>query len=171
MWYIEQSNQYINDGTQFVIDGVTYPSAWLAQATPEQKAELGLVEVVATNTPYDPRYYWTGEVLDKATLTYTGTPKELASVQKDCVSQVNQTAYSLLFPSDWMVVKAMETSTPIPAEWNTWRASIRQTAADTASLINNATDVDAVASVMANIVWELNPDLAKTPNYVVEGAE
>lgn len=167
MWYREQSNQYINDGSQFVIDGVTYPSVWLNQATPEQKAELGLVEVVATNTPYDSRYYWTGELLDKATLTYTGTPKELASVQKDCISQVNQTAYTLLFPSDWMVVKAMETSTPIPADWNTWRASIRTTAADTVALINSATDVDAVANVMSNIVW------ANDPNYVapVEGAE
>jgi hypothetical protein len=104
-------------------------------------------------------------VLDKATLTYTGTPKELKQVQQDAISQINSTAYSLLFPSDWMVVKAMETSTPIPAEWNTWRASIRKTAADTASLINNATDVDAVASVMANIVW------ANDPNYVVDGAE
>lgn len=168
MWYREQSNQYINDGTQFVIDGVTYPSVWLNQATPEQKAELGLVEVVATNTPYDPRYYWTGEQLNGAELTYTGTPKELASVQKDCVSQVNQTAYTLLFPSDWMVVKAMETSTPIPADWNTWRASIRTTAADTVALINAATDVDAVANVMSNIVWELNPDDLATP---VEGVE
>lgn len=167
MWYREQSNQYINDGTQFVIDGVTYPSVWLNQATPEQKAELGLVEVVATNTPYDPRYYWTGEQLNGAELTYTGTPKELASVQKDCVSQVNQTAYTLLFPSDWMVVKAMETSTPIPTDWNTWRASIRTTAAETVALINAATDVDAVANVMANIVW------ANDPNYVapVEGAQ
>ena len=167
MWYREQSNQYINDGMQFVIDGMTYPAQWLNQATPEQKAELGLVEVVATNTPYDPRYYWTGEQLNGAELTYTGTPKELASVQKDCVSQVNQTAYTLLFPSDWMVVKAMETSTPIPADWNTWRASIRTTAADTVALINAATDVDAVANVMSNIVW------ANDPNYVapVEGAE
>jgi len=167
MWYREQSNQYINDGTQFVIDDVTYPSVWLNQATPEQKAELGLVEVVATNTPYDPRYYWTGEQLNGAELTYTGTPKELASVQKDCISQVNQTAYTLLFPSDWMVVKAMETSTPIPADWNAWRASIRTTAADTVALINSATDVDAVANVMSNIVW------ANDPNYVspVEGAE
>lgn len=167
MWYREQSNQYINDGTQFVIDDIQYPSVWLNQATPEQKAELGLVEVVATNTPYDPRYYWTGEQLNGAELTYTGIPKELASVQKDCVAQVNQTAYTLLFPSDWMVVKAMETSTPIPADWNTWRASIRTTAAETASLINSATDVDAVANVMANIVW------SNDPNYVepVEGAE
>lgn len=161
MFYCTTDGQYINEGTQFTIDGVTYPPQWLNQSTPEQKAELGLEEVIATNQPYNPVYYWTGEILDKATLTYTGTPKDLADVQKQAVAQVNQTAYTLLFPSDWMVVKAMETSTSVATDWNTWRASIRATAADTVTAINAATDVDAVANVMANIVW------ANDPNYVV----
>ena len=160
MFYCTTTGQYINEGTQFEIDGQTFPPQWLNQSTPEQKAALGLEEVVATNQPYNPVYYWTGEVLDQATLTYTGTPKDLADVQKQAVAQVNQTAYTLLFPSDWMVVKAMETSTPVPADWNTWRASIRTTAADTVTAINAATDVDAVANVMANIVW------ANDPNYI-----
>ena len=158
MFYCTTDGQYINEGTQFTIDGVTYPPQWLNQSTPEQKAALGLEEVVATNTPYDPRYYWTGEQLNGAELTYTGTPKELVSVQKDCISQVNQTAYTLLFPSDWMVVKAMETSTPIPADWNTWRASIRTTADNTVALINAASDVDAVATIMGALVWANDPD-------------
>lgn len=160
MFYCTTDGQYINEGTQFTIDGVTYPPQWLNQSTPEQKAALGLEEVVAQNQPYNPVYYWTGEVLDKATLTYTGTPKDLADVQKQAVAQVNQTAYTLLFPSDWMVVKAMETSTSVATDWNTWRASIRHTAADTVTAINAATDVDAVANVMANIVW------ANDPNYI-----
>ena len=167
MFYCTTTGQYINEGTQFEIDGVTYPPQWLNQSTPEQKAELGLEEVVATNQPYNPVYYWTGEVLDKATLTYTGTPKDLTEVKTNAIAQVNSTAYSLLFPTDWMVVKAMETSTQMPADWNAWRASVRTTAADTVTAINAATDVDAVANVMANIVW------ANDPNYVapVEGAE
>ena len=158
MFYCTTDGQYINEGTQFVIDGITYPSVWLNQSTPEQKAELGLEEVVATNSPYNPVYYWTGETLEGATLTYTGTPKDLADVQKQSVAQVNDTAYAILLPSDWMVVKAFETSTPINSAWNTWRASIRTTAADTITAINSAKDVDAVANVMANIVWANNPD-------------
>lgn len=161
MFYCTTDGQYINEGTQFTIDGVTYPPQWLNQSTPEQKAALGLEEVVAVNQPYNPVYYWTGEILDQATLTYTGTPKDLADVQKQAVAQVNQTAYTLLFPSDWMVVKAMETSTPVATDWATWRASIRTTAADTVTAINGAVDVDAVATVMANIAW------ANDPNYVV----
>jgi len=162
MFYSTTDGQYINEGTQFVINDVTYPPQWLNQSTPEQKAELGLEEVIATNEPFNPVYYWTGETLSGASLTYTGTPKDLADVQKQAVSQLNATAYSLLFPSDWMVVKAFETSTPVPTEWNTWRASIRITAADTITAISDATDVDAVANIMANIVWASDPNTVVT---------
>lgn len=157
MFYCTLNNSYINEGTQFTIDGITYPAQWLNQSTPEQKAELGLEEVVATNQPYNPVYYWTGEILDKATLTYTGTPKDLLDVQNNAVTQVRQSAYTLLLPSDWMVVKAFETSTPINPDWNTWRASVRTTAQDTITAIQSATDVDGVASVMSNINWPLQP--------------
>ena len=158
MFYSTTTGTYINEGTQFEIDGVTYPSGWLNQSTPEQKAALGLEEVIAQNSPYNPVYYWTGETLDGATLIYTGTAKDLADVQKQAVAQVNQTAYTLLLPSDWMVVKAVETSTTVEPAWNTWRASIRTTAANAVTAINACTNVDEVAALV--VVW------ANDPNYV-----
>ena len=157
MFYCTLNDSYINEGTQFEIDGVTYPPQWLNQSTPEQKAALGLEEVIATNQPYNPVYYWTGEILDKATLTYTGTPKDLVDVQNNAITSVRQSAYALLLPTDWMVVKAFETSTPINPDWNTWRASVRTTAQDTITAIQSATDVDGVANVMSNINWPLQP--------------
>jgi hypothetical protein len=158
MFYSSTDGQYIQEGTQFTINSVTYPSGWLNQSTAEQKAELGLEEVVATNSPFNPTYYWTGETLNGATLTYTGIPKDLTDIQKQAVAQVNQTAYAILLPSDWMASKAFETSTPINPAWNTWRASIRTTAADTIALINSAIDVDNIANVMDNISWANDPN-------------
>ena len=158
MFYCTLNDSYINEGTQFEIDGVSYPPQWLNQSTPEQKAELGLEEVVATNQPYNPVYYWTGEILDQATLTYTGTPKDLTEVKTNAIAQVNSTAYSLLFPTDWMVVKAFETSTKVPTAWNTWRADVRTQAALYASQVEAAADVDAVATVMGALTWPKDPD-------------
>ena len=160
MFYCTLDGQYIQEGQQFTIRGVEYPSNWLNLSTPEQKAALGLEDVVATNQPFNPQYYWTGEVLDKATITYTGTPKDLTSVKTWAISQVNSTAYSILFPTDWMVVKAFETSTPVPHSWNTWRASIRTTAANAVSAIEAAEDNAAVETIMGNINWPLNPESA-----------
>ena len=167
MFYSTTTDTYIQEGQQFELNGITYPPQWLNQSTPEQKAAIGLEEVVATNSPANDQYYWVSQTLDGATLTYVNTPKNLADVQKQTITQVNSTAYSLLLPTDWMASKAFETSTPIPTEWATWRASIRTTAADTVTAINAATDVDGVETVMANIVW------SNDPNYVapVENTE
>jgi len=156
MFYRQESDQYINEGASFTIDGVTYPSNWLNQATPAQKQTLGLVEVVATNTPFDPKYYWTGETLDGATLTYTGTPKELADVKQGAISDLNQTAYTLLFPTDWMYVRLQEASTPIPADVLTYRSNVRSVTASIKAAVNDAPSVDVVAIVMANIDWPSN---------------
>lgn len=158
MFYCTLDGQYIQEGQQFTIRGVEYPSNWLNLSTPEEKAALGLEEVIATNQPYDPVYYWTGEILDKATLTYTGTPKALTDVKSNAINQVNNSAYSILFPTDWMSIKAIETSVPMPANWRSWRESIRTTAASTVSLIEAAADVNAVAVIMGNIAWPKNPD-------------
>lgn len=157
MFYSTSDGQYIQEGTQFVVDGVTYPPQWLNQATEEQKAEIGLEEVIATNSPANDQYYWVSTELNGATLTYVNNPKDLEELKKTCSLQVNQTAYSLLFPSDWMVIKSQETGTEMNQEWKDWRSSIRKTAADTNDLINSANSVDILQSIMSDIVWQESP--------------
>jgi hypothetical protein len=167
--FYKAPNTYINEGTQFTIDGVTYPSNWLNQSTPEQKAALGLQEVVASNQPFDPKYYWTGETLDGATLTYTGTPKDLADVQKQAIAQVDATAYSILLPSDYMAGKAFETGTTVPTEWADWRESIRATARAAIADITAAQDVDTIAAL--TITWANDPNYVEPVEVTEEPAE
>ena len=158
MFYCTTDGQYINEGQAFTIGDTQYPANWLNLSTPEEKAEIGLEEVIAINQPFNPIYYWTGETLEQATLTYTGTPKDLLDVQGNAVTQVNQSAYTLLFPTDWMVVRAIETSTTVAPDWNAWRESIRQYAADKTIAIKATTNVNEVETVMNNLSWPLDPD-------------
>lgn len=158
MFYSKSQNKYIQEGTQFDLNGVTYPPQWLNQATEEEKTAIGLEEVVATNTPANGKYYWVTPEYNEATLTYINTPKDLDTIKTNSITQINQIAYSLLFPSDWMVVKSVESATPVPTEWNTWRQSVRQVASDTKSSVNACTDVDQVCQIMENIVWPSSPD-------------
>jgi hypothetical protein len=158
MFYRELSDQYINEGVPFEIDETQYPANWLNLSTPEEKAELGLVEVVQVGFPENQMYYWVSEQLVAAELIITNTPKDLTEVKETATSQTNQIAYSLLFPSDWMVIKATETQTAVPANWNTYRADIRTTANQTKDAIVLAADVDQVSSIMSSIVWPVSPD-------------
>jgi hypothetical protein len=41
------------------------------------------------------------------------------------VNATNTTAYGILFPTDWMVVRQSENGTPVPPEWDSWRQTIR----------------------------------------------
>lgn len=154
--FYKAPNQYINEGTQFTVDGVTYPANWLNQSTPEQKAALGLEEVTTVGELKDAKYYWIGEQLSGSVRTLTATPKDLADVQKQAIAQVNASAYSILFPTDYLSVKAFETGTEVPSEWATWRASIRATATQAIADITAATDVDTIAAL--TVTWPNDPD-------------
>lgn len=155
MFYATKQQKYIVEGTAFELDGVQYPAVWLNQATAEQKAEIGLEEVLATNSPADSRFYWVSENLDKATLTYVNTPKDLAELKKNSVDQLNQTAYSLLFPSDWMVIRAAE-GTPIAQDWTDYRAAVRATANSARASIESVVDIPALEAIV--IEWPHDPN-------------
>lgn len=90
-------------------------------------------------------------------ITFTNTPKDLTSVKTNAFNTINATAYSILFPSDWMVVKGIETSTSVNPDWNSWRTSIRATADATRTAVTGAADVDAVQTIMSNINWAKSP--------------
>lgn len=158
MFYCSTTGHYIQEGNAFEVDGVQYPANWLNLSTAEQKAELGLEEVIATNSRADDRYYWVSEELNGPDLTYVNTPKDLDQVKKTATAQLRATAYSLLLPTDWMVVKAMETSTPVAQDWGTWRAAVRTTCETAVANIESATDVDGVAQVIGDLSWPHDPN-------------
>jgi hypothetical protein len=159
MFYCTQNQQYIQEGNAFEINGTQYPANWLNLSTPEEKAEIGLEEVIATNQPANQTYYWVSETLNGASLTYINTPKEFAPCQQNLVNQTNTNAYAILLPTDWMVVKAFETSTAIPAAWNTWRQTIRTQAQTYITSVNACTTIEQLAA-LPNVQW------AHDPNYV-----
>jgi hypothetical protein len=167
MFCIVQNGQVmllVQAGTPFEWDGVQYPANWCNLSTPEEKAAIGMVDVVYGTQP-NQTYYWVSEdapvynaQTNQVDINFTATPKDLTSVKTNAINQINATAYSLLFPTDWMVVKATETSTSVPPAWNSWRQSVRNTATTAVNSVEGATDVDAVANAVSSIVWPKDPD-------------
>jgi len=159
--------QLIQDGTPFSLDGVEYPANWCNLSTPEEKTAIGMVDVVYGQQA-NQTYYWVSEnapVYNSGTnqvdITFTNTPKDLAQVKQTAVTNVNTAAYTILQPSDWMVVKATETQTPMSPVWSGWRQVIRTEAANAVTAINSATDVDGVAAVQVN--WTPDPSNPVSP--------
>jgi hypothetical protein len=163
MFYSTTTNTYIQEGTAFEINGIQYPQNWLNLSTPQEKAEIGLEEVIATNSPANQQYYWVSQELNGATLTYINNPKDLDTCKTNAVSQLRTTAYTMLLPTDWMVVKSVETSTPIPTDWNTWRASVRTICKNAITAVNACTNVDELAQL--TVTWPNDPvEVQNVPN-------
>ena len=70
--------------------------------------------------------------------------KSLKTIKKEMIN--NQCA-ELLAPSDWRVVKAKETETEMDSGWKTWRASVRAKCNSMQTQIDNASDVDDLATL------------------------
>jgi hypothetical protein len=152
--------QIIQAGTAFEIDGNQYPANWLNLSTPAEKAALGIVDVVYATRPPD-TYYWVSENAPVyadgvVTINFTATPKDMFTLQNNAVTAVQAQAYSLLLPTDWMVVKAFETGTEMPTDWKTWRDQIRVMAADTKSAIGASCNVETLITV-STVVWPKDP--------------
>ena len=157
MFYCTKENKYIIEQTPFTVDGTGYPADWLNHASAEDKATLGLVEVTYEGTREDDRFYWVTENRNGAVISYTNTPKDLDGLKAQWKAQINQIAYTTLLPSDWMVIKALETSTTVPAAWTAYRAAVRTAAATAVAAIEAAADVPALQAAV-QVTWPNDPN-------------
>lgn len=164
-YILDNTFQYfIPQGTAFEIDGVQYPANWLNLSTPEEKAAVGIVDVVYGEQPSDV-YYWISQDAPVyadgvVAVNYTATPKDLFTLQNNAVNDVCQQAYSILSPSDWRVTKAIETKSAIPTTWNDWRAQIRSQCDAKVIEITSCTTVEELAK-LPSVQWEKNPNQPK----------
>ena len=153
MFYSSSDGQYIQENTPFSINGIQFPANWLNHASPEEKASVGLEEVVTVGERGDDRFYWTGESLVGATLTYTNTPKQLEDLVSSWVSQINATANSLLAATDWMIIRKAERKTAIPADVTTYRNDVVTEANRLTDAIKAVTTVEELISVVSSQNW------------------
>ncbi len=90
MFYHAASNQYINEGMAFEIDGIQYPQNWLNLTSAEEKTTAGMVEVVTSGLRQDDRFYWVSESKSGNVITITSTPKDLDGLKAQWIKQINQ---------------------------------------------------------------------------------
>ena len=169
MWALVESNnvtQVYTRPKQLTLGDVNYPSNIFTMWTNSELEAIGVYVVVEDNTNYkDPAYYNNTDqsftfASNKVTATYgTATAKALndstdsetgivARGLKYTHSQkIDNQAYGLLQPNDWMVVKATETSGTVASDWTTYRAGVRTAANDMKTKINAVSDVDALAAL------------------------
>jgi hypothetical protein len=108
----------LSPDTAFTHNGVQYPANWLRLSTLEQKEEIGITEAPEPAI-WDQRFYW-GYDADNNLI-----PKDHTQLVTLWTEQTRTTAGTLLSPTDWMITREVDNSTPVPEDIKTSRQNIR----------------------------------------------
>ena len=133
----------LRPGRPFTHNGIQYPANWLRLTSWEEKAAIGITEV-ADPAPVDTRFYWDTDIpkqLEDTTDVVSGITT--TGLKTQWKAQQDQTAYTLLAPTDWYVVRKTETDEAIPVGITSFRGEVRnisnqrKVSIDTASSVEN----------------------------------
>ena len=159
MWALVEDSKIskvYNKPTQLTIGDIKYPSNIHNLWSEAELKAIGVYIVVIDNTNYkDPKYYINTDqsfafASNKVTATYgTATARDLDTLKTSHCETIDNQAYSLLQPNDWMVVRNAESSKAIPSDWLDYRVAVRTAATDMKTKINAVSDVDALAALYA----------------------
>ena len=163
----------------FSHNGINYPANWLRLSTSQEKTAIGITEQADTpETPYDQRFYWGLDnpklLNDREESDENGNPLyvkvlgevdgEPAMVDSDVrlvakglkfqwTEQVKDTANKLLAPTDWYVIRKVESDTAIPNNVVTYRAAVKTECSRLETAISGAADIDAFIAVVTTQNW------------------
>jgi len=157
MWALVESgsvSKIYAQPKQLTLGDVNYPSNIFSMWTSSELEAIGIYVVVEDNTNYKNKEYYINTDQSfafgsgKVTATYgAATAKNLANLKTSHCAIVDNQAYNLLQPNDWMVVRNAESSKAIPSDWLDYRVAVRTAATDMKTKINAVANVDALAAL------------------------
>ena len=181
MWALVEDNEItkiINKPKGLVIGDTRHSRKIFELWSKEEREAIGIYEVVFDNSnKKDAAYYInTNQSFDYADgdviASYgSATPQELDDVtdEDDNVTEglktqhkkiIKQQASALLTPTDWYVLKAIDVEDySVPSNVSTFRTDVRTRSNEMETAIDNASDVDALATLYeyVNTGTEENP--------------
>ena len=170
MWGLVEDNaitKIINQPRGMVIGDTQYSRNIFSSWSEAERNAIGVYTIVDDNSnKKDDSCYTNTDVSyafadGEVTASFgTATPKELSGLKTEKKRIIKQQASSLLTANDWYVIKATEVeSYSVPSAVTTFRADVRTKSNTMETAIDNASDVDALATLYeyVNTGTEENP--------------
>ena len=162
-WAMVKNNQVIeifNGPKPLTIKGTQYPKSIFNLWSKEKLKKLGIYRTRITSVVDNRTHKTTGGVTytintDHVAIHYNTKPHVLEDVTNEdksvtsglkskLLEQVDDNAYKILSPSDWMTTRQIEAGVTIADDWKTWRASVRTQAKAMKTAINAVTTITDV---------------------------
>ncbi len=156
----------LRPGRPFTHNGIQYPANWLRLTSWEEKSAIGITEQ-PDPTPVDTRFYWDHDLPKRLedepavdedgdpVLDENGVQVINTGLKTQWKAQQDQTAYSILAPTDWYVVRKSETDEAIPVGITSFRSEVRTVCEGRKNAIGLATDVPSLVGIVtfAGLDW------------------
>jgi len=156
MWYSETIGT-IKTPRALTVDGIQHPSniftAW-------SKQELAAIGIYPAHVEFvDSRYFDTGsetyELVDgEYVISYATTEKDVELLKEDLIKKVQANTGALLAPSDWRVIRSIDSENAMSSDWITYRNEVRAHGNSLESGIEAFASVDAVRNFQNHEVQE-----------------
>jgi len=149
----------LRPGRPFTHNGIQYPANWLRLTSWEEKSAIGITEV-PDPAPVDTRFYWDHDLPKRLedepavdedgdpVLDENGVQVINTGLKTQWKKQQDETAYSLLAPTDWYVVRKSEVGTEIPVGITSFRTDVRTVCGGRKDAIGLATDVPSLVGIV-----------------------
>ena len=156
MWYSETIGT-IKTPRALTVDGIQHPANIFTAWSKQELAGIGIyparVEFV------DSRYYNTGlekhELVDgECVISYATTEKNVELLKEGLIKKVQANTGALLAPSDWRVIRSIDSETAMSSEWTTYRNEVRAHGNSLESGIEAFASVDAIRNFQNHEVQE-----------------
>ena len=146
-------------------NGIQYSPDTLLSLTTVQKQDLGIYDVTYTTRP-DERYFnvvQSDPVFDASDkivkITYTSTAKdleddgEIKGLKSQSITQIKQSANSILSQTDWMLVRKIERNVTIPTATVAYRAAVIAEATRAEEAITAANSIESFRTAVESLTW------------------
>lgn len=140
---LKLNNKPLSYDRAFTHADIQYPANWLRLSSLEERNALGITEV-ADAPSWDQRFYWGVD-----------NPKDHAQLVEQWVSQVKQTAGSLLSQTDWYVIRLSDSAKPIPTSVQLERSEIRRFSDEKEAAIEATTTTEELAAYVTSSAFTL----------------
>ena len=140
---LKLNNKPLSYDRAFTHADIQYPANWLRLSSLEERNALGITEV-AEAPSWDQKFYWGVD-----------NPKDHAQLVEQWVSQVKQTAGSLLSQTDWYVIRLSDSAKPVPTSVQLERSEIRRFSDEKEAAIEATTTTEELAAYVTSAAFTL----------------
>ena len=140
---LKLNNKPLSYDRAFTHADIQYPANWLRLSSLEERNALGITEV-ADAPSWDQKFYWGVD-----------NPKDHAQLVEQWVSQVKQTAGSMLSQTDWYVIRLSDSAKPVPTSVQLERSEIRRFSDEKEAAIEATTTTEELAAYVTSAAFTL----------------